>query len=84
MVWDLDTEENLFSSTFHTSTAEAHPIVSASTDGDKVELIKVSEAFSFDFQIKKSGFTIVVYDPDRYLRNFLGISWCSSSNSYKL
>ena len=83
MMWDLDIEKNLFSSTFHTSIAEAHPIVSAGTDGDKVELIKVSKAFSFDFQIKKSGFTFVVYDPDKSLRNLSGISWGSSSNSYK-
>jgi len=48
--------------------------VSDSTNGDKVELIKVSKAFSFDFQIKKSGFTIIVYDPDKSLRIFLGIS----------
>ena len=48
--------------------------MSASTDGDKVELIKVSKAFSFDFQIKKSRFTIVVYDLDKSLRNFSGIS----------
>ena len=66
---DLEIEESLFSSTFQISIAVAHPIVSARTDGDKVELIRVSKAFSFDFQTRKSGFTIVVYDLDKSLRN---------------
>ena len=54
--------------------AVAQPIVSASIGGDKVELIKVRKTFSFDFQIKNYGFTIVVYDLDKSLRNFSGTS----------
>ena len=76
-------DENLFSKTFQTSKADEHPTVSARMDGDKVELMKVSKAFSFDLQIKKSGFTIVVYAPERSLRYFSGINWGSSINSYK-
>ena len=57
-------DENLFSKTFQTSKADEHPTVSARMDGDKVELMKVS----------KSGFTIVVYAPERSLRYFSGIN----------
>ena len=53
-------EENLFSRTFQTSNAEEHPTVSARIDGVSVELRNVSNAFSFDLQIRKSGFTTVV------------------------
>ena len=61
-------EENLFSKTFHTFKADEHPIVIARIVGVRIELVKVSKAFSFDFQIKKSGFTTVVYAPERSLR----------------
>ena len=57
---DLEIEENLFSKTFQTSIAEVQPTVKARIDGVKVELMKVNDAFSLDFQIKKAGFKIVV------------------------
>ena len=60
-------EENLFSRTFQTFNAKEHPTMSARIEGVKVELNKVSKAFSFDFQIKKSGFTTAVYEPERSL-----------------
>ena len=78
---DLEMEENLFSRTFQTFNAEEHPTVSARIEGVSVELKKVSKAFSFDFQIKKSGFTTAVYDPERSLRNWSGINCGSSINS---
>ena len=61
-------EDNLFSRTFQTSNAKEHPTVSVRIEGVKVELKKVSKAFSFDFQIKKSGFTTTVYELERSLR----------------
>ena len=57
---DLEIEENLFSRTFQTSKAEVQPTVRSRIDGVKVELMKVNDAFSLDFQIKKSGFKIMV------------------------
>ena len=60
MMCDLEIEENLFSNTFQTSIVEVQPTVTAMIEGDRVELMKVSNAFSFDFQIKKSGFRIEV------------------------
>ena len=62
-------EENLFSRTFQTSNAEEHPTMSARIEGVNVKLKKVSKAFSFDFQIKKSGFITTVYDLEISLRN---------------
>ena len=41
-------EKNLFSKTFQTSITEVQSIMSAKMEGDKVELINVSKAFSFD------------------------------------
>ena len=63
MMCDLEIEENLFSNTFQTSIAKVQPTVSARIEVEKVELVKVSNAFSFDFQIKKSGFRIEVKLP---------------------
>ena len=45
-------EENLFSKTFHTSIVEAQSTVSAKMEGDKVEIMNVSKAFSFGLQSK--------------------------------
>ena len=50
ITWDLEIEENMFSNTFQTSKAEVHPTVSAEIDGERVELMKVNKAFSFDLQ----------------------------------
>ena len=61
-------EENLFSRTFQTSNADEHPTVSARIEGVRVELMKVSKAFSFDFQTKNSGFTTAVYALERSWR----------------
>ena len=83
MTCDLEMEENLFSKTFQTSNADEHPIVSAKMEGDKVELMKVSKAFSFEFQTKKSGFTIAVYAPEISLIYLSRINCGSSINSNK-
>jgi len=45
-------EENLFSNTLHTSKAKEQPTVKANTEDVKVELMKVSNAFSLDFQVR--------------------------------
>lgn len=47
---DLERDDNLFSKTFHTSIAEVQPTVRTKIEGDKVELMKVSKAFSLDLQ----------------------------------
>ena len=45
-------EENLCSNTLHTSKVEEEPTVKARTKGVNVELMKVSNAFSLDFQVR--------------------------------
>ena len=74
-------EENLFSKTFHTSIVEAQSTVSAKMEGDKVELMNVSKAFSFDLRSNQFGFKIKVYSPERSLRNLSRINCGSSSSS---
>jgi len=44
-------EKNLFSNTFHTSKPKEQPIVKARIEGVNMELMKVSKAFSLDFQV---------------------------------
>ena len=83
MTCDLEMKENLLSKTFQTSKANENPIVSARMEGVKVELMNINKAFSFDFHIKKSGFTTAVYELERSLRYLSGINCGSLINSNK-
>ena len=51
-MYDLEMDENLFYKTFQTSIADEQPTIRAKMEGNRVELMNVSKAFSFDLQSK--------------------------------